>query len=214
MGQRTRYKRHFLHLPRRKLRIPRKLDSRSTANWTPVPPQTGRLFQAQLDRRSEATRGGDAVYSVMVPPSMRGCSSGPGWRSGWRHPATVTTWKKLIFVAPQASSASAVARAAQCGQRVNEWGQAGDNAGHRPGRPAEARRRCPRLVPTLARWRHSRFVHTESAPASPQVRSQTSDAGPASTVAGAVGAASIPTLAVGAVRNFRRDSPARCSGWA
>ncbi|HYN77811.1 MAG TPA: hypothetical protein VES73_08460, partial [Lamprocystis sp. (in: g-proteobacteria)] len=51
-------------LPAR-VRIPRKLDSRSTANWTPVPPQTGRLFQVKLDSRSEATRGGGTVYAVM-----------------------------------------------------------------------------------------------------------------------------------------------------
>ncbi len=61
------------------LRIPRKLDSRSTANWTPVPPQTGRLFQVKLDRRSEAPRGGDAVYAVM----------GPAVNARWRVPVLV-----------------------------------------------------------------------------------------------------------------------------
>ena len=61
------------------VRIPRKLDSRSTANWTPVPPQTGRLFQVKLDRRSEAPRGGDAVYAVM----------GPAVNARWRVPVLV-----------------------------------------------------------------------------------------------------------------------------
>ena len=44
------------------LPIPLKLDSHSSANWTPVPPQTGRLFQVKLDSRSEATLGVDAIY--------------------------------------------------------------------------------------------------------------------------------------------------------
>jgi len=42
----------------RRVPIPPKLDSHSSANWTPDPPQTGRLFQVKLDSRSEATRGG------------------------------------------------------------------------------------------------------------------------------------------------------------
>jgi len=48
------------------LPIPPKLDSHSSANWTPNPPQTGRLFQAKLDSRSEATHGVDAVYALRV----------------------------------------------------------------------------------------------------------------------------------------------------
>ncbi len=46
--------------------IPPKLDSHSSANWTLNPPQTGRLFQAKLDSRSEATHGVDAVYALRV----------------------------------------------------------------------------------------------------------------------------------------------------
>ena len=46
--------------------IPPKLDSHSSANWTPDPPQTGRLFQRKLDSRSEATHGVDAVYALRV----------------------------------------------------------------------------------------------------------------------------------------------------
>jgi hypothetical protein len=46
--------------------IPPKLDSHSSANWTPDPPQTGRLFQVKRDRRSEATHGVDAIYALRV----------------------------------------------------------------------------------------------------------------------------------------------------
>jgi hypothetical protein len=53
-------------VPSTKLPIPLKLDSHSSANWTPNPPQTGRLFQAKLDSRSEATHGVDAVYALRV----------------------------------------------------------------------------------------------------------------------------------------------------
>jgi hypothetical protein len=48
------------------LRIPPKLDSHSSANWTPNPSQTGRLFQVKLDSRSEATHEMDAVYALRV----------------------------------------------------------------------------------------------------------------------------------------------------
>jgi hypothetical protein len=48
------------------LPIPPKLDSHSSANWTPDPPQAGRLFQRKLDSRSEATHGVDAVYALRV----------------------------------------------------------------------------------------------------------------------------------------------------
>lgn len=33
------------------------------ANWTPIPAQAGHPFHANLDSRSEATRGVDAVYA-------------------------------------------------------------------------------------------------------------------------------------------------------
>ena len=39
------------------LRIPRKLDSDSTANWTLIPRESGHPFHAKLDSRSVATRG-------------------------------------------------------------------------------------------------------------------------------------------------------------
>ena len=48
------------------LPIPPKVDSHSSANWTPDPPQTGRLFQVKLDSRSEATLGVDAIYVLWV----------------------------------------------------------------------------------------------------------------------------------------------------
>ena len=76
--------------------------------------------------------------------------------------------KNLLMIAPQASAATPVLAAAQCGQRVNEWGQAGGNSpplmppsGHHAG--GELSPACPH-----ARLRHSRFVHTESAHANPQ----------------------------------------------
>ena len=195
------------------MRIPRKLDSRSTANWTPVPPQTGHLFQAKLDSRSEATRGGDAVYAVMGSSVNLGSGAAMMFALGRAAPRRRLNIEKLVMIAPQAFSASAVAPAAQCGQRVNEWGQAGDNAGHRPGRRVVARRRCPRLVPTLAR-RHSRFVHTESAHTGPQARSPTRGCAPAGAFVGPSGLASIARLTVAEGVSLRRDSPARCSGWA
>lgn len=46
--------------------IPPKVDSHSSANWTPDPPQTGRLFQVKLDSRSEATLGVDVIYVLWV----------------------------------------------------------------------------------------------------------------------------------------------------
>jgi hypothetical protein len=49
------------------------------ANWTAVPPQTGRLFQVKLDSRSDAPRGGDAVYAVM----------GSAVNARWRVPVLV-----------------------------------------------------------------------------------------------------------------------------
>ena len=48
------------------LPIPPKVDSHSSANWTPDPPQTGRLFQVKLDSRSEATLGVDVIYVLWV----------------------------------------------------------------------------------------------------------------------------------------------------
>jgi hypothetical protein len=39
------------------VRIPRKLDTHSSANWTPVPAQTGHLFQAKLDTWGVTARG-------------------------------------------------------------------------------------------------------------------------------------------------------------
>jgi len=54
--------------------IPPKLDSHSSANWTPDPPQTGRLFQRKLDSRSEATHGVDAVYALRVTSVNAGLS--------------------------------------------------------------------------------------------------------------------------------------------
>jgi len=39
------------------MRIPRKLDSDSTANWTLIPRESGHPFHANLDSRSVATRG-------------------------------------------------------------------------------------------------------------------------------------------------------------
>ncbi len=51
---------------RRDLPIPPKVDSHSSANWTPDPPQTGRLFQVKLDSRSEATLGVDVIYVLWV----------------------------------------------------------------------------------------------------------------------------------------------------
>lgn len=75
------------------------------------------------------------------------------------------------MIAPQASAASTVLAAAQCGQRVNEWGQAGGNSpplmppsGHDAG--GELSPACPHV-----RLRHSRFAHTESAHADPAARS-------------------------------------------
>jgi transposase len=47
------------------------------------------------------------------------------------HPVTVPTVTKPAVVAPQASWARSGGRAAQCGQRVDEWGQAGGNSPHR-----------------------------------------------------------------------------------
>jgi len=48
------------------------------------------------------------------------------------------------------------ARAAQCGQRVNEWGQAGGNSPPLTPRPRTTpRASCPRLVPTFARGIHA-----------------------------------------------------------
>ena len=79
--------------------------------------------------------------------------------------------KNLLMIAPQASAASTVLAAAQCGQRVNEWGQAGGNSpplmppsGHDAG--GELSPACPHV-----RLRHSRFAHTESAHADPAARS-------------------------------------------
>lgn len=39
------------------MRIPPKLDTRSAANWTRIPAQTGHLFQAKLDTRGVTARG-------------------------------------------------------------------------------------------------------------------------------------------------------------
>ncbi len=39
------------------VRIPPKLDTRSAANWTRIPAQTGHLFQAKLDTRGVTARG-------------------------------------------------------------------------------------------------------------------------------------------------------------
>jgi len=46
--------------------IPPKVDSHSSANWTPDPSQTGRLFQVKLDGRSEATLGVATIYARRV----------------------------------------------------------------------------------------------------------------------------------------------------
>jgi len=48
------------------LPIPPKVDSHSSANWTPDPSQTGRLFQVKLDGRSEATLGVATIYARRV----------------------------------------------------------------------------------------------------------------------------------------------------
>ena len=71
--------------------------------------------------------------------------------------------KKLLIIAPQAIAPSSGASTAQCGQRVNECGQVGDNSRSRTSR---LRRRISReLSPACphARLRQSCFVHTESA---------------------------------------------------
>jgi hypothetical protein len=65
------------------VRIPLKLDSPSSANWTPDPPQTGRLFQVKLDSWSEATRGVDAVYALRVTSVNLGLRCHRGRPSPW-----------------------------------------------------------------------------------------------------------------------------------
>ena len=84
----------IVNFPEDRLPIPLKLDSHSSANWTPVPPQTGRLFQVKLDSRSAATLGMDAMY-------VRGGTSVNVWLCGQWCPSEVDTgWWPL----PRAST--------------------------------------------------------------------------------------------------------------
>ena len=45
------------YAPTGEMRIPRKLDTCSAANWTVVPAQTGQLFQTKLDTLGATARG-------------------------------------------------------------------------------------------------------------------------------------------------------------
>ena len=56
------------------------------ANWTPIPAQAGHPFHANLDSRSEATRGVDAVYAGV------GSSVNLGWIFRRDSPARVRGW--------------------------------------------------------------------------------------------------------------------------
>src|SRR5471030_1950452 len=56
-----------------KLRIPRKLDTRSAANWTLVPAQTGQLFHAKLDTWGVTARGRGCGFT----PDGSGLSNRP-----------------------------------------------------------------------------------------------------------------------------------------
>src|SRR5476649_261664 len=55
------------------LRIPRKLDTRSAANWTLVPAQTGQLFHAKLDTWGVTARGRGCGFT----PDGSGLSNRP-----------------------------------------------------------------------------------------------------------------------------------------
>ncbi len=56
------------------------------ANWTPIPAQAGHPFHANLDRRSEATRGVDVVYARV------GSSVNLGWIFRRGSPARLRGW--------------------------------------------------------------------------------------------------------------------------
>lgn len=55
-------------------------------NWTPIPAQAGHPFHANLDSRSEATRGVDAVYAGV------GSSVNFGWSLRRDSPARLRGW--------------------------------------------------------------------------------------------------------------------------
>src|SRR5476649_1811939 len=52
------------------VRIPRKLDTRSAANWTLVPAQTGQLFHAKLDTWGVTARGRGCGFTPDVSNSV------------------------------------------------------------------------------------------------------------------------------------------------
>jgi len=78
-----------------------------------------------------------------------------------RQPVGVATVRKPVVVAPQASRARSGASAAQCGQRGDEWGQAGATRGAKRPNTLKHIEWSPAFP--HARSRHPRFVHTEPA---------------------------------------------------
>ncbi len=176
----------------------RKLDTESAANWTAVPGETGQ------SERSDA-RGGCCLRAA---GHLRQSSVELFAGTAPRGPEI----EKPVVVAPQASSARGVVGAAQCGQRVTEWGQGGGNAGHGPHRGTDAWWRCPRLVPTVAGDSHALSTR------SPPPRALPPPHGPAVTLLGALpgsmGPEPTPAARVSEPFTLRRDSPVRVMGWA
>ena len=99
-----------------------------------------------------------------------------------------------MMIAPQAFTATTVPAAAQCGQRVNEWGQAATRHHETCAQGTPPGASCPRLVPTLARDIHALSTRSPPTrtppPASLRTRRDTADAdrrficGPANRVGG------------------------------